>query len=191
MNNNTSVSVVLSSFASRYKWVFGPWSNCSCAKKYSWRARRCVMFFPNSTQTYVSEKFCDTRTPVTKQLCDKTLCPVWHVGHWAPVPFIFTIWIFRILSYFSVYMWLAFFVILMKNIILWWINLIKTSCFGVFFVSVLCNLWKRCPEKGCRLPTLRKRVLRPKIQTDNASILQHVSLMLCSEWYESKFRHIV
>lgn len=67
-----------------YKWVFGPWSNCSCAKKYSWRARRCVMFFPNSTQTYVSEKFCDTRTPVTKQLCDKTLCPVWHVGHWAP-----------------------------------------------------------------------------------------------------------
>lgn len=81
--------------------------------------------------------------------------------------------------------------ILMKSIILWWINLIKTSCFGFFLVSVLCNLWKRCPEKGCRLPTLRKRVLRPKIQTDNASILQHLSLMLCSEWYESKFRNIV
>lgn len=83
------------------------------------------------------------------------------------------------------------FLILMKSTILWWINLIKTSCFGVFFVSVLCNLWKWCPEKGCRLPTLRKRVLRPKIQTDNASILQHLNLMLCSEWYESKFRNIV
>lgn len=85
----------------------------------------------------------------------------------------------------------SLFLILMKSTILWWINLIKTSCFGVFFVSVLCNLWKWCPEKGCRLPTLRKRVLRPKIQTDNASILQHLSLMLCSEWYESKFRNIV
>ncbi|XP_022333976.2 protein madd-4-like isoform X2 [Crassostrea virginica] len=67
-----------------YKWVFGPWSKCTCAEKFAWRARRCVLFLSNATQTYVHESFCSALTPETKRTCDQTFCPVWHVGHWAP-----------------------------------------------------------------------------------------------------------
>lgn len=69
----------------RYDWVFGPWSNCSCAVKFSSRVRRCVLFHPNSTQTYVSEALCNAMTPEIRRPCNIKFCPLWHVGHWSPV----------------------------------------------------------------------------------------------------------
>ncbi|XP_056022833.1 ADAMTS-like protein 3 isoform X3 [Ostrea edulis] len=68
----------------RYDWVFGSWSNCSCAVKFSSRVRRCVLFHPNSTQTYVSEALCNAMTPEIRRPCNIKFCPLWHVGHWSP-----------------------------------------------------------------------------------------------------------
>ncbi|XP_061172602.1 ADAMTS-like protein 1 isoform X2 [Saccostrea echinata] len=68
----------------RYDWVYGRWSKCSCSVKFTRRARRCVKFYTNSSQTYVNETFCNTLTPEARRLCDRKFCPVWHVGHWSP-----------------------------------------------------------------------------------------------------------